>query len=228
MALNKYLVWDFDGTLAWKHSGWTGAVLKVLRRRAPDLEVSADDLRPYFQSGFPWHAPENPHPGLEPNEWWEDMQPVFIRALRCVGVSNGEALTLAREIRPAYLDPTGWKTYSDTLTALELLSARGWKHVLLSNHVPELPLLLDRLGLTAYFSAVFNSAQTGYEKPHPKAFRNVMEWSGGHAPLWVIGDSYPADVVGAEEIGLNAILVRKPHPDARIYCATLPEISRYL
>ncbi|HEX9018979.1 MAG TPA: HAD family hydrolase [Anaerolineaceae bacterium] len=228
MAVNKYLVWDFEGTLAWRPSGWTGAVIKVLRKRAPEMTVSADQVRPYLQSGFPWQAPENPHPGLDSNDWWEDMQPVFIRALRGVGIENGQAVAFARDIKTAYLDPTGWQRYNDTLTALELLAARGWKHVLLSNHVPELPLLLDRMGLSAYFTAVFNSAQTGYEKPNPKAFRNVVEWAGPGASLWVIGDSYPADILGAQEANLPAILVRKPHPDAPIFCATLPEISEYL
>ena len=228
MPENKFLVWDFDGTLAWRPGGWTGAVLKVLRRRAPSLAVSADQLRPYLQAGFPWHAPENAHPGLDPNEWWEELQPVFTRALKSVGLQNNEAVALARDIRPAYLDLTGWQCYRDTLDALELLWARGWKHVILSNDVPELPLMLDRLGLSVYFSEIFNSAQTGYEKPNPKAFRMVMDWAGEDSRLCVVGDNFITDVLGAEKAGLQAILVRKPHPLAPIFCATLPEISEYL
>lgn len=203
-------------------------MLKVLRQHTPGTSVSAEQLRPFLQSGFPWHAPENPHPGIDPNEWWEDMQPVFIRAFKGVGIQNKEAFSMAREIRPAYLDFAGWQCYNDTLTALELLSARGWKHVLLSNHVPELPLLLDRLGLSSYFAAVFNSGQTGYEKPNPKAFRNVMDWAAADSQLWVIGDNYQSDILGAKEVGLKAILVRKPHPDAEVFFATLPEINDFL
>jgi putative hydrolase of the HAD superfamily len=224
----KYLIWDFDGTLAWRPGGWTGAVITVLRHSAAEVKATAEQVRPYLQSGFPWHAPENSHPGISPSEWWEDLHPVFMRAFKGVGVKNGQCMELAREVRKAYIDPVGWQRYNDSLTALELLSARGWKHILLSNHVPELPILLERLSLSDYFIAVFNSAETGYEKPNPKAFRNVLDWLEPGASVWMVGDNYASDILGAAEIGLPGILVRKPHPDAPIFCATLPEISEKL
>ncbi len=224
-ANRKYLIWDFDGTLAWRPGGWTGAVISILRQSSTGVSATPDQVRPYLQSGFPWHAPENPHPGLSPAEWWEDLQPVLARAFKGVGVTNGDCHVLARRVRAAYLDPHGWQRYNDSLPALGMLSARGWKHILLSNHVPELPDLLDCLGLTGFFIATFNSAETGYEKPNPKAFRNVLEWIGPGATAWMIGDSFASDVLGALEVGLPAILVRKPHKDAPIYCATLNEIN---
>ena len=220
----KYLIWDFDGTLAWRPGGWAGAVLSVLRNSTTGIHATPDQVRPYLQSGFPWHAPENAHPGITPNDWWEDLQPVLMRAFKGIGVKNGQCMDLAREVRKTYLDPLCWQRYNDSQPTLEMLSARGWKHILLSNHVPELPILLERLGLSGYFIARFNSAETGYEKPNPKAFRNVLEWIGSGATTWMIGDSYASDIVGAGEVGLPAILVRKPHPEARIFCATLPEI----
>ena len=148
-----------------------------------------------------------------------------MRTFKSVGVKNGQCMDLARQVRSAYVDPLGWQRYNDSLPALEMLSARGWKHVLLSNHVPELPILLERLGLSGSFVKVFNSAETGYEKPNPKAFRMVMEFISPGAKAWMIGDSFTSDVLGAYEVGLPGILVRKPHPQARLFCATLPEIA---
>jgi putative hydrolase of the HAD superfamily len=90
--------------------------------------------------------------------------------------------------------------------------------------VPELPELLKNLALCGRFAAVFNSAETGYEKPSPHAFRNVLNWivrgrrtgSLSEVPslleMWVIGDSLSADVIGAQESGLRAILVRRREP----------------
>jgi len=222
----KYLVWDFDGTLAWRPGGWTGAVLNVLHRSHPDLQTTSEKVRPYLQSGFPWHAPENSHPGLTPTEWWEDLQPVLSRAFRGAGVKNGDCMKLAGEVRTAYLDPLSWQRYNDSLPSLEVLSARGWKHVLLSNHVPELPFLLERLGLSSYFDRLFNSAETGYEKPNPKAFRTVLEWIGPDATVWMIGDDFACDILGGLEVGLPGILVRKPHPESPMYCATLSDIHQ--
>lgn len=220
----KLLIWDFDGTLAFRPGGWTGAVLAVLNKTAPDLKVTADRLHPYLQSGFPWHAPENPHPGVSAADWWDDLLPVFARTFRSVGFHNGDAFGLAREVRAIYTDPTSWERYPDAMPALEMLSERGWEHVLLSNHVPELSLLIDHLALSKYFSAVFNSADTGYEKPNPMAFRAVLEWSGPHTTAWMIGDSFGSDILGALEIGLPGILVRNSHAQASIFCASLTEI----
>jgi len=220
----KFLVWDFDGTLAWRPGGWAGAVSSVLRRYHPEIEAAPDKVRSYLQSGFPWHAPENAHPGLAPSEWWEDLQPVLARAFKGAGVQNGDCMKMAREVRSAYLDVLCWQRYSDSLPILETLSARGWKHVLLSNHVPELPILLERLGLAGYFVHLFNSAETGYEKPNPKAFRLVLDWVGPGATVWMIGDDFGCDVLGGLEVGLPGILVRKQHPEAPIFCATLNEL----
>jgi putative hydrolase of the HAD superfamily len=108
---------------------------------------------------------------------------------------------------------------------LQTLSERGWEHLLLSNHVPELRDVLKVLGLDQHLSAVFNSAETGYEKPHPQAFRAVLEYTGYKDPLWMIGDNYAVDILDAERMGIpNGILVRKPHPAAPIFCADLWQV----
>jgi putative hydrolase of the HAD superfamily len=220
----KILIWDFDGTLAYRQGGWTGALIDVLRQSTPPVEADPEQVGACLQAGFPWHAPENPHPGLSADEWWEDMQPVFARAMRAAGVRNGQAYQMAQDVRGVYLKPSLWQRYNDAIPALEQLNARGWTHVLLSNHTPELPQLLDQLGLRSYFAQTFNSACTGYEKPNPKAFRAVLEWAGPGAICWMIGDEFYSDILGALEIGLPGILVRRSHPDAPMYCQSLSEI----
>lgn len=227
-ARRGYLIWDFDGTLAFRPGGWTGALLQVLQESKPDLPVKPEQIRAYLQSGFPWHAPENPHPGISPDEWWEDLTPVFIRAFRVCSVTNDDAHVLAHQVRTVYTDPQSWQRFPDTLPALEILATRGWKHILLSNHTPELANILDHLKLTSYFAVVFNSGITGYEKPNLKAFRAVLDWMGPDAAAWMIGDSYPTDIAGAQQVHLPGILVRNPNPLAKIYCETLKDISEKL
>jgi putative hydrolase of the HAD superfamily len=222
----KYLLWDFDGTLAVRAGGWTGALLVVIARHAPDLPVTPEQMRPFLSAGFPWHAPENTHPGLSPDEWWEELLPLFIRAFRGVGAEARIARELAGYVRPTYLDLSAWQVYPDTLPALDALTRLGWTHILFTNHVPELDILLHALDLEGRFAVIFNSAVTGIEKPNQKAFRAVREWTGFSAPAWMIGDSYTADILGAGEAGLPAILVRKPNPAAQHYCETLAEIEK--
>lgn len=226
-AAKRIIIWDFDGTLAWRPGGWSGALLKVLDQAALKHTISAEAIRPFLQSGFPWHAPENAHPGLSAEEWWEDLYPVFMRAFRAAGAVNGKAYELAAHVRPVYTDPVGWRRFDDALPALDALSRLGWTQVLLTNHVPELPSLLERLDLNGRFVKVFNSAETGYEKPNPKAFRAVTEWAGPGATCWVVGDRYATDVLGAHEFGLPAVLVRNPHPEAEHFSENLQALVKF-
>ncbi len=75
---------------------------------------------------------------------------------------------------------------------------------------------------------VLNSAETGYKKPHPRAFQIVVESLPDSESFWMIGDSMRADVAGAEAVGIPAILVRRPHEDAERYCESLSQVPSVL
>ena len=226
----RYLIWDFDGTLGYRDGGmWTGTLLEIVTRARPELGVTAEQLKTHLRVGYPWHTPERPHPELQTADaWWAALAPVFRGALRGVGVPEEEAGALAGQFRARYTDQSRWRLFSDSLPALAMLSASGWRHVLLSNHVPELPEILQHLGLRPHFTAVFNSAQTGYEKPHPQAFRNVLDFIDAAEDVWMIGDNPRADIAGAEAVGIPGILVRKTHPDVRYCCEELAQVVQML
>jgi FMN phosphatase YigB (HAD superfamily) len=97
----------------------------------------------------------------------------------------------------------------------------GWTHLVLSNHVPELPGILHNLGLDGHLHQIFNSAESGYEKPHPRAFDAVLGAVAGAEAAWMVGDNLESDVRGAEAVGLPAILVRGPKRDAQYHCEDL-------
>jgi putative hydrolase of the HAD superfamily len=238
----RLLIWDFDGTLGYREGGaWTASLLEVAQRAVrAGVPVQApptyEQFHAYTRSDFPWLAPETPHPELgEPDRWWAALTPVFVRAFRGAGFAPDAAARLADEVRTTYLNPARWRRYDDVLSTLTSLAAEGWAHVILSNHVPELPDLVEHLELAPYFSRIFNSAVLGYEKPHPEAFRCTLatigvaaDGGGATVPCWMIGDSYRADIRGAEAAGLPAILVRRFHPDAQHYAATLDGVCDIL
>jgi putative hydrolase of the HAD superfamily len=225
----NYLLWDFDGTLGYRDGMWSGTLLTILQREAPDLSVGREQIRPYMQTGFPWNTPDQPHPHLATAElWWESRLPLFAGAFAAQGVEAGRAQALARRVRAEYIDLANWHMYEDTLPTLQSLCARGWRHAVLSNHVPELGDILRHLGLEAYFTHLFNSAITGYEKPHPEAFRLALATLGPVASVWMIGDNPQADVAGAEAMGIPAILVRKSHPQAPRFCPDLTQLITFL
>ena len=111
------------------------------------------------------------------------------------------------------------------LPVLRELRGRGWKHIVLSNHVPELPRLTEALGLSSLLIDVYCSGRTGAEKPHPKAFEPVFADHPEARAGWMVGDSWRADVQGAMAVGMRSILVREKHPGAIVQCDRLYDIA---
>ena len=224
--MSKYLIWDFDGTLGYRTGMWSGAAMEVLQSVVPESNVSREQLRPFLQNGFPWHQPDQPHPEISTrDEWWNRLDPIFERAfMQGAGLDRQHAQILAQQIRDVYPHPANWHLYDDTILTLEALSDRGWKHFMLSNHVPELTNILVYLGIDRYFEQVFNSAEIGYEKPHPQAFQVVLNRTNNYSAIWMIGDNIQADIMGAGNLGIPSILVRKKSPAAKIYCETLIQV----
>jgi putative hydrolase of the HAD superfamily len=222
----KLLAWDFDGTLAFREGMWSKALADVACDQLPGCELMRDAFVPHLQSGFPWHNPELPHTHITSHEqWWEHLSPVIENAfVKGAGVSIEQAKRLVPHVRANYADPARWALFDDVLPCLKELTENGWKHVILSNHVPELPTLVKALGLAPHIAAVFNSATLGYEKPHPKSFGAVLTSFQDAVTVWMVGDNYVVDVQGARAAGLSAILVRKAHPGAAEFHETLSSI----
>lgn len=215
--MSRAILWDFDGTLGRRPGSvhgrrgglWAPCLIEVLDDEEPGHRIDAEMIRPHLRDGFPWHRPEEPHPQLsDPDAWWNNMTPLFARAFEAVGIDAGRAGELAVGVRERYVDPTCWALYPDTIPVLEELASAGWRHVILSNHVPELESIVEALGLGELVDATVTSALIGYEKPHPGAFEAARRRVGAPSEVWMIGDNPKADVQGAEDARIPAILVR--------------------
>jgi putative hydrolase of the HAD superfamily len=227
----RLMIWDFDGTLAHRRgeTGWSILLAEALDAEEPGHGHSAEVFRPHLRNGFPWHRPEVAHPELcEPEAWWSSVRPLLGRAYESAGYEPARALELAEAARRLYVDPdVGWALFDDTLPALEQLSQAGWMHAILSNHVPELRQLVAGLGLDDVVACVSCSAETGYEKPHVRAYASVLDRLHP-AEVWMAGDNVVADVLGAEAVGIPAVLVRRPDPRASRYADSLSGVERFL
>ena len=227
----RLAIWDFDGTLAHRRgeTGWSILLAETLDAEEPGHTHSAETFRPHLREGFPWHSPEVAHPELcEPEAWWASVRPVLGRAYEAAGYPPERALELADAARRLYVDPSvGWELFADTLPALSRLTQAGWTHAILSNHVPELRQIVAALGLDERVELVSCSAETGYEKPHAQAYASVLDRLQP-AQAWMIGDNILADVLGAEELGIPAVLVRRPDPRAARYADSLAGVPAFL
>lgn len=222
----RMLLWDFDGTLGYRQGMWSQALIDVLREHDTTCPATREDIRPFLREGFPWHQPHLPHLEIVTSEqWWKRVEEVLMRAYVGIGCPLPVARQLAPLAHQKYLDTSQWFCYEDTLPTLQVLHAAGWEHAILSNHVPELAEILEAIGLTPFIRIAFSSALTGYEKPHPQAFVQALERLGHPETIWMIGDNIEADVLGAQAVGIPAMLVRKE--DARAAYA-FPDLSSVL
>ena len=95
-----------------------------------------------------------------------------------------------------------------TKEALENFRARNLQLVVVSNADGTVEKSLTELGLKEYFSVVVDSHVVGAEKPDPRIFHYALEKSGAASNETLhIGDLYYADVVGARNAGLDAVLL---------------------
>jgi putative hydrolase of the HAD superfamily len=224
----KCLIWDFDGTLGYRPGKWSGTMVQVVRRFA-GLDVDIETVRPFMQKGFPWDNPDRPNPPMRAaGDWWDAMQPVFENAFTGCGLPLVLARTLAGKVRAVYTDVAEWRLYEDTKDVLEEFLQDGWHHTILSNHVPELRALVNGLGLGSLIHNIVNSAETGFEKPHPLAFQSALDSLGDPAEVWMIGDNINADVLGAESVGLRAILVRNEDARAPRRAESLRDVRKFI
>lgn len=226
ISVTRAVLWDFDGTLATRTGGWSGCLVEVLDAVAPGHGVAVDAVRPGLRSGFPWHTPDVGHAHPTPDAWWAALAPLLAGAVCGGGVPPEVGEAVAAAFRTAYVDPARWTVYDDVLPALADLSE--WRHVIVSNHVPELPSLVSALGLDGYFDAVVTSATVGWEKPRAEIYRAALALAGDPETVWMVGDNVVADVRGAEAAGIPAILVRAADPGVARSCPSLAGVVPYL
>jgi putative hydrolase of the HAD superfamily len=114
------------------------------------------------------------------------------------------------ELYRLFGDPDVWRVYPEVFEVLESLKTRGMIMGVLSNWDIRLQPLLERLGLMPYFDHVVLSAVVGWEKPHPRIFRSALDLAGVSADeVLHVGDSYQQDVVGAQQVGMYAVWLRR-------------------
>ncbi|WP_239627384.1 HAD-IA family hydrolase [Paenibacillus sp. H1-7] len=226
----KMIFWDFDGTLGYRRDGmWGASMLEALQKHDPDTKITAPDFKPFLTTGFPWHQPNisNP-PNLSPSAWWAPILNQFARGYEHCGIEKELSLALARTAREIFIDLARWALFDDTIPTLTQLSQKGWKHAIVSNHIPELKQIVQSLQLWEHIDGFINSAEVGYEKPNPAIFNFALQMSGHPPEVWMIGDNIEADYFGAEAAGIRAILVRSEDARASRRCQCLTEVISWV
>lgn len=142
----------------------------------------------------------------------------FATVLRRAGIEiDHRAQAALVELRQYHAEHNLWETVPpDVVPFLVRLQRTGLRRVVVSNANGTLHAHFDRLGLTPYFDAIFDSHVEKVEKPDPRFFEIALERSHARKESTVhVGDFFEIDVVGARRAGLEAILLDPTniHPD---------------
>ncbi len=211
MIGSKVLFWDFDETLGYREGKWTQTVLDILAKKKIN-RLAYNDISPRLKEIYPWGRADESHNAYMKNKtWWHYMEDEIARILSELGLNKKTATETASDVREEYLRPERWHLYDDTIPVLERTRKKGWRNIILSNHVPDLPLVLHHLGLDPLLDGIITSGAVGYEKPNKKIFLYAITAAGFPRHAVMVGDNITADIQGATVVGMNAILVRKPN-----------------
>jgi len=215
MTQKKYILWDFDETLGYREGKWTHTVLTLLNK--DDIShITYDSLSPMLMRGYPWRLPSMAHSEYMGNRsWWEYMNDFIRQILEELGLDKNTARNISEKVRNEYLEISNWRIYNDTRDALGKSMSLGFKNIILSNHVPELDRIVSGLGLDKLFDRILTSGNIGYEKPRREIFDHALEeLHAGPGECVMVGDNIEADVTGAKNSGIDAILVRKTNENS--------------
>jgi HAD superfamily hydrolase (TIGR01549 family) len=120
-----------------------------------------------------------------------------------------------RELRRSYLSEFDerpfheyYRLFDDVMPALRKLRKAGLKTAMISNADDDVTVVAMHFDFATLMDLIVTSALIGYEKPDPRTYYAALE------PLEIdparalhIGDQPKSDVVGAQRVGMGAVLL---------------------
>ena len=118
--------------------------------------------------------------------------------------------------------------YDDVVPTLQRFRDEGFKLAIVSNWDTPLDPLTERLGIAGYFDAIVAShdARVRSEKPDPHIFNYALAAVDVSAEeVAHVGDTYGADIVGAEGVGIRPILLDRDSTQAGRWSETIQSLT---
>lgn len=126
-------------------------------------------------------------------------------------------------------DFRNYRLYEDAEGVLRECMEKGYTNYILSNNFPELPVVVENLGLGKYFAGYFVSSAVGYEKPRVELFQRALQAAGNPGIRYMIGDNPIADIRGGHDVGMRTVLVHMAGGSGADWrCERLAEIPALL
>ena len=116
--------------------------------------------------------------------------------------------------------------FEGTLSLLQGLQQKYQLHVITNGFEIVQHHKIKNSGLSPYFKNVFTAEKVGYKKPHPVIFEYALRQSNTAAvKSLMIGDSLEADIIGALNIGMQAIHFNSHHEPHHSHCLVVQNLD---
>jgi putative hydrolase of the HAD superfamily len=130
--------------------------------------------------------------------------------IRGMGGTGESIEACAREMYREWGACHHFELYEDVPGVLRTLAARGVRIGLISNSHRCLASFQSHFELHGLITAALSSSEHGFLKPHPSIFEAALRLAGVSAGEAVmVGDSIRDDIMGARQLGMRAVLVRR-------------------
>ncbi len=231
--MTKAVFFDFYNTLATHHPPREEAYVNACRELGIKIEARA--LFNSLPSADTYWRDEN---SLSPIDKRTPEGKIDLYAEYGTRILQGAGVEVSRDTALqllAKLQQHKWefKAYDDTLPALKELKNRGLILGLVSNVAQDMEPTYTELGLQPYLDFKVTSAEVGCDKPRPEIFMAALKKAQVKPEESIyVGDQYHLDIVGAQGVGMKALLIDRNNysPDItdcpRI--RSLTEITQYV
>lgn len=119
--------------------------------------------------------------------------------------------------------------FADARPVLQALHGDGYTLGLVSNRDENLLPRVEAYSLAEFFDFTLSAGQAASYKPDPRIFYKALEMANAHVHETVyIGDNFFADVIGALNIGMDAILIDPHDVFERYYSARVRQLREVL
>lgn len=204
--MKKAVFWDFDGTLVYPNEAFISSLDAALKKHHYIAERA--ELVKFVTGTCSWFVPERTYVDRTYEGWWDTLLEQVAVFCKHLGVEEAQIASIAGTYKENILH-YAYKVYEDAEEVLSFCIQKGYVNYLLTNNYPEIVNAAERLGLRKYFRKCFVSSHIGYEKPRSELYEYARKEADYPDVCYMIGDNPIADIQGAQNAGITAILVHK-------------------
>jgi HAD superfamily hydrolase (TIGR01549 family) len=225
----RAIFFDLDGTL--RHNRPSGDHTMLRYAQELGVEISPEAVRRtlrwvhYYWAQSPEMFADLAAQNMQLSDaFWEQYAR---RALGMLDAPAETAAALAPELNRRMLEeyqPIVQNWVPDEVYAtLDTLQQSGFALGVISNRDQSFTAELQELDLLRFFPCAVSAGEVNAWKPDPLIFQPALEWAGVQPQQALyVGDNYFADVIGAQNAGLQPVLL---DPDQIFPEATCPVIT---